>query len=75
MSPTPSSHTQDLKQRELRNAPNRIENLTSLVAAAQQREATLQESFKSLTQRRDELMQACTTELLHSLQQPRALPA
>lgn len=71
----PPSRPQDLKQRELRNAPNRIENLRSLVAAAGERERTLQESFKSLTQQRDELMQACTSDLLESLQQPRALPA
>lgn len=45
------------------------------MAATQERERTLQASFKALTQQRDELVQACATELLHPLQQPRAVPA
>lgn len=47
-----------LHERELRAAPERLEALGELVDATKRREVDLQERFKALTRRRDELAAA-----------------
>lgn len=49
---------QALHEREQRAAPERLEALGELLGSAQQRERELQERYKALTRRREELTAA-----------------